>query len=586
MLFIISFVIAALIAMFCDKAMRKAPQAFYIGAAVLALFFCVFDFKNANDFVKNYIVAMFTKGTLATALFVIVMFTGAVKNGSYLMKKLMPVRAQLSIIASILILIHGFNYGKIYITRLIKAPDSFPAAQLVFIIFSAVMLLIMIPLAVISFKKIRSKMKPKRWKNIQRAAYVFYGLIYLHILLAYLPAAQKGNKEKMINVIVYSVVFITYAAMRISKAVLKKHKESGKTISISFGSAGFALMAAVCALVFIPYAQNLKEVSEPVANAEIKHSNTESISAQGEDNGTAEIQDEQISEDVAADEEDVFENKQQDTETASNSSSKKSTDTDKKTSSNSSSTSSKKTSSNTSSKNTQTKSQTESKTENNKDEKSSSSSGSNKTSGGTSSKSAAVNTNSNSGTASKTAANNSTALKSNTASKSNTAAANTASKASTSSNNNTAANTTTSRANTNTNTNTNTNQNNNNNVSSREEVVSVKEPEPTPEPEPVVQEPEEPVVQSKYRDGTYEAKAFNYEYDLVVKVTIENDVITKIDVEAFEDDMWYFEQAKDKIVPQILDKQSTDDIDAVSESTISSDAIKKAVNDALEQAKN
>ena len=73
MLFIISFVIAALIAMFCDKAMRKAPQAFYIGAAVLALFFCVFDFKNANDFVKNYIVAMFTKGTLATALFVIVM---------------------------------------------------------------------------------------------------------------------------------------------------------------------------------------------------------------------------------------------------------------------------------------------------------------------------------------------------------------------------------------------------------------------------------------------------------------------------------------------------------------------------------
>lgn len=114
----------------------------------------------------------------------------------------------------------------------------------------------------------------------------------------------------------------------------------------------------------------------------------------------------------------------------------------------------------------------------------------------------------------------------------------------------------------------------------------MKEPEPEPVVSSVPEEPQEPAVQTKYRDGTYEAKAFNYEYDLVVKVTIENDVITNIEVTADEDDMWYFEQARDKIVPQILEKQSTEDIDAVSESTISSDAIKKAVNDALKQAEN
>ena len=73
----------------------------------------------------------------------------------------------------------------------------------------------------------------------------------------------------------------------------------------------------------------------------------------------------------------------------------------------------------------------------------------------------------------------------------------------------------------------------------------------------------------------YKAKTLNYEYDLFVTITIENDRIVDLQVEAEEDDMWYFDRAKEVIVPQILEKQSTEDIDAVSESTISSDAIKR-----------
>lgn len=266
MVFLISFVLAAVFTLLCDKAIKKHPQAFYIGTAAIALFFVIFEFPNSNGFTKNYILAIFQKGILATAIFVIVMFTGALKKGSYLIKKLMPIRAQLSIIASILIFIHGVSCGKIYIVRLFTAFNSMPAVQVIFVFFSIVMLVIMVPLAVISFKKIRKKMNAKRWKDIQRFAYVFYGLIYLHVLLIYLASAQKGNTKNIINIIVYSIVFISYAVMRIRKAVLKKYGESGKAINISFGSAGAVLLSVVCALIFVPYAQSIKNVSETVEN--------------------------------------------------------------------------------------------------------------------------------------------------------------------------------------------------------------------------------------------------------------------------------------------------------------------------------
>lgn len=86
------------------------------------------------------------------------------------------------------------------------------------------------------------------------------------------------------------------------------------------------------------------------------------------------------------------------------------------------------------------------------------------------------------------------------------------------------------------------------------------------------------------------------EYELSVKLTFENGVITDIsEIAGVGDDYdtsndWYVEKAangtsrKKGVVSQILNKQKTDDIDTVSGATCSSNAIIKAVENALKTA--
>ena len=73
-------------------------------------------------------------------------------------------------------------------------------------------------------------MKYKTWKNIQRFAYLFYGLIYLHVMLIMFPVATTGNSQYILNVLIYSLVFITYAVMRINKALNKKSSSKFQTV--------------------------------------------------------------------------------------------------------------------------------------------------------------------------------------------------------------------------------------------------------------------------------------------------------------------------------------------------------------------
>ena len=69
-----------------------------------------------------------------------------------------------------------------------------------------------------------------------------------------------------------------------------------------------------------------------------------------------------------------------------------------------------------------------------------------------------------------------------------------------------------------------------------------------------------------------------------VKVTISGGKITAIDIVKNKDDEEYFFDAQKKVIPEILEKQSTD-VDAVAGATTSSEGICHAVEKALEEAK-
>ncbi len=244
MLFIVSLILAALFAFLCKKAIKKYPTIFYIAAAVISVAVTFIDLRSLPTAAQS-IVELFSRGVFATALWCVIMWLGALPNGSAPMKALMPIRGELSIFAAILTLGHNIGFGKTYFVRMFTTPESMKPTPLAAGTLSLIMLIIMLPLTILSIKSLRKKLSAKLWKRIQRAAYLFYAMIYVHVIILFLPSAKLGRLEYQISVVAYSIVFITYAVCRVYKAVTKK-KTANKTASKIV-----CLAAAVCAMLIV-----------------------------------------------------------------------------------------------------------------------------------------------------------------------------------------------------------------------------------------------------------------------------------------------------------------------------------------------
>lgn len=97
-----------------------------------------------------------------------------------------------------------------------------------------------------------------------------------------------------------------------------------------------------------------------------------------------------------------------------------------------------------------------------------------------------------------------------------------------------------------------------------------------------------------FNDGEYSAKCYEEDEDVRVMITvtirIENDRIVDIKVDSDETDTWYLDNIVENLIPLIVEKEGNslddlDDIDAVSGATLSSNGVKRAVKDALDQAR-
>lgn len=230
MLFTIALILAAIFAFGCKKILKKHATVFYLAAALISVIVAIADFNGAPGFVRDYVVGLFSRGAFATALWCVVMWIGALPNGTAAIKALMPIRGELSIFAAILTLGHNIGFGRTYFVRMFTNPASLSNTQLAAGTLSILMLVIMIPLTVLSFPKVRRKLDAKLWKRIQRAAYIFYAMIYAHVMILFVPSARNGRTAYKISVAVYSLVFIGYAAARIMKAIKKRGKSGAKGI--------------------------------------------------------------------------------------------------------------------------------------------------------------------------------------------------------------------------------------------------------------------------------------------------------------------------------------------------------------------
>lgn len=168
---------------------------------------------------KSAAFLLMQKGTLATAMFAVVMFVGVFPRDSKVRLRLAPIRAELSVIACILILGHMVAYSISYVPRVLGSAvvSPFVLGGLVAALLLTVLLLVLGPT---SLATVKARMAAKTWTKVQKWAYVFYGLMYLHVLAMLLPSALRGGEAAVQNVIAYTVVFGVYAVARIARAVV------------------------------------------------------------------------------------------------------------------------------------------------------------------------------------------------------------------------------------------------------------------------------------------------------------------------------------------------------------------------------
>ncbi|MCR8844658.1 FMN-binding protein [Paenibacillus sp. SC116] len=88
-----------------------------------------------------------------------------------------------------------------------------------------------------------------------------------------------------------------------------------------------------------------------------------------------------------------------------------------------------------------------------------------------------------------------------------------------------------------------------------------------------------------YKDGVYEGKSRGATSDIVVAVTVKSSKIESVEVKQHEETAQMIQAVTDNTVPEIIEKQGADEVEALTGATKSSEGVIAAVKQALEQAK-
>lgn len=223
MRFLIALIIVFVLIAACERPLRRHPAPFYLLSIGLVGVYFYGSATNATGVLWPYFMPLMQRCAIAFLLFSIVMFIGVLKDSSALRSRLMPIRRQLSIMACIFAVGHIVHYAASYLPSLASTPTISLACALA---LALVIVVLMTVLLVTSFVAVKQRLKPSAWKSIQRLAYPFYLLIYVHLALLLMPSAILGKETALVSLGVYTVVVLAYGVLRIRRARLRKVKAS------------------------------------------------------------------------------------------------------------------------------------------------------------------------------------------------------------------------------------------------------------------------------------------------------------------------------------------------------------------------
>lgn len=215
--FLVALIVTVAASLVLRQPLHKWPAAFYALAVAADVVYIAGIEGLLPRAVMGPLALLVGKCMLSLALFVVVMYIGVFAKGSLVHQWLKPVRAELSILACILACGHMAVYLASYAPRLGGALGANVLSALVVALALLVLLLV---LGVTSFGFVKKHMRTESWKRLQRWAYVFFGLVYVHLMLMLAPAASRGGEAALVTVAVYTVVFGAYAVLRVRRALI------------------------------------------------------------------------------------------------------------------------------------------------------------------------------------------------------------------------------------------------------------------------------------------------------------------------------------------------------------------------------
>ncbi len=228
MILLEALVITILLYSVLSNQIKRKAVAFYTGTYALTSFIVAYYLlgwsQKVPDVANQWGMNLFQRGAFSTATFIIVMFLGTITKHNAHTIKLLKIRGELSIIGCILAFAHNIIFGVVYFPALIWNRQALNGTKLVAVFLTIILLVLMIPLFLTSFQCIRRKMRPKSWKRLQRLAYPFYYLIYVHVMVLYAPNAQNH----ILDIVVYTSIYVLYTILRLRKYFITKKKKQNK----------------------------------------------------------------------------------------------------------------------------------------------------------------------------------------------------------------------------------------------------------------------------------------------------------------------------------------------------------------------
>lgn len=223
MAFLVVFAGSWIGAILLRRPLHRYPWVFY-GLALILDLACLFGASLGLPRVLwRLLFELQCEALLPLAIFTVVMFLGCFRRESWASRTLMPVRGELSILACLLSFGHVATYVQAYGPRVLGS-SAVPPAVMGGFVLAVVVLVLLLVLGVTSLKAVRRVMAARAWKGVQRLAYLFFALVFVHALFMLVPSAINGGAAAQASVVVYVSILGLYAALRLGRFVVDRRE--------------------------------------------------------------------------------------------------------------------------------------------------------------------------------------------------------------------------------------------------------------------------------------------------------------------------------------------------------------------------